>query len=155
MTGTPGHINSMATCIHHFLKAHPPETLRPGDVLITNDPWQTAGQLHDLTVITPAFRRGRLTAFFGNTCHAVDIGGRGHQTMTVRFRPDRPVLYSPLYDRVRFQASGLLGGWPGAKGEFCLDGRQDLHPEEQRLSAVWPQAPRLRARRSSSGSCIP
>jgi N-methylhydantoinase B len=77
VTGTPGHINSMATCIHHFLKVYPPEALRPGDVLVTNDPWQTAGQLHDLTLITPAFRRGRLVAFFGNTCHAVDIGGRG------------------------------------------------------------------------------
>ena len=38
VTGTPGHINSMATCIHHFLAVYPAETLRPGDVLITNDP---------------------------------------------------------------------------------------------------------------------
>lgn len=77
VTGTPGHINSMATSIHHFLAAYPLDTLRPGDVLITNDPWQTAGQLHDLTIITPAFRGHRPIAFFGNTCHAVDIGGRG------------------------------------------------------------------------------
>lgn len=78
VTGTPGHINSMATCIHHFLAVYPPETLRPGDVLITNDPHKTSGQLHDFTVITPIFdQRDTLVAFFGSTCHAIDIGGRG------------------------------------------------------------------------------
>ncbi len=102
VTGTPGHINSMATCIHHFLKAYPPETLRPGDVLITNDPWQTAGQLHDLTVITPAFRRGRLTAFFGNTCHAVDIGGRGLSADARQvFEEGIAIPITKLYDRGR------------------------------------------------------
>ena len=38
VTGTPGHINSMALCLRHILAAHPVESLRPGDVLITNDP---------------------------------------------------------------------------------------------------------------------
>jgi len=43
LTGTPGHINAMATGVRHFLKAYPAKSLLPGDVLITNDPWQTAG----------------------------------------------------------------------------------------------------------------
>ncbi len=77
VTGTPGHINSLATGMRHFLAAHPPETLEPGDVLITNDPWMTSGQLNDLSVVTPVFRHGQLIGFFGNTCHAIDIGGRG------------------------------------------------------------------------------
>jgi N-methylhydantoinase B len=78
VTGTPGHINSMATCIHHFLAVYPAETLKPGDVLITNDPQKTSGQLHDFTVISPIFdASGGLIAFFGSTCHAIDIGGRG------------------------------------------------------------------------------
>lgn len=77
VTGTPGHINSMATCMGHFLGAFPAESLRPGDVLVTNDPWKTASQLNDITVITPVFRAQRPVAFFGNTCHALDIGGRG------------------------------------------------------------------------------
>ncbi|MGH8912046.1 MAG: hydantoinase B/oxoprolinase family protein, partial [Acidimicrobiia bacterium] len=55
VTGTPGHINSLATSMHHFLAAYPEETLHPGDVLITNDPWQTSGQLNDLSVVTPVF----------------------------------------------------------------------------------------------------
>jgi N-methylhydantoinase B len=45
--------------------------------LITNDPWQTSGQLNDLSVVTPVFNGGRVIGFFGNTCHAMDIGGRG------------------------------------------------------------------------------
>lgn len=77
VTGTPGHINSMATGVVHFLAAFPAETLAPGDVLITNDPWKTASQLNDLTVVTPVFKNDRLIAFFANTCHALDIGGRG------------------------------------------------------------------------------
>ncbi len=74
--GTPGHINAMATGMHHFVAAYPPETLEPGDVLLTNDPWQTAGQINDITVATPVFRNGRLVAWFASCCHAPDIGGR-------------------------------------------------------------------------------
>ncbi|AGM09271.1 hydantoinase B/oxoprolinase family protein [Amycolatopsis keratiniphila] len=74
--GTPGHINAMATGMHHFVAAYPPETLAPGDVLLTNDPWQTAGQINDITIATPVFLRGRLVAWFASCCHAPDIGGR-------------------------------------------------------------------------------
>ncbi|HEX9123186.1 MAG TPA: hydantoinase B/oxoprolinase family protein [Actinomycetota bacterium] len=77
VTGTPGHINSLATSMVHFLHEFPPETIVPGDILITNDPWKTSGQLNDLSVVTPAFRDGKLVGFFGNCCHAMDIGGRG------------------------------------------------------------------------------
>ena len=77
VTGTPGHINPMATCMHHFLAKYPAGSLRPGDVLITNDPWKTASQLNDITIVTPIFKGERLVALFGNCCHALDIGGRG------------------------------------------------------------------------------
>jgi N-methylhydantoinase B len=65
----------MATGVRHFLTAYPPETLQPGDVLLTNDPWQTSGQVNDITVVTPVFLGERPIAFFANTCHAADIGG--------------------------------------------------------------------------------
>ena len=76
LSGTPGHINAMATSMKHFLAAFPPDKLDPGDVLITNDPWQTAGQINDITITTPIFRHGKLVALFANTCHSADIGGR-------------------------------------------------------------------------------
>jgi len=75
VTGTPGHINSMALAQRHFLAAYPLERLRPGDVLITNDPWKTSGHLNDVTISTPIFRGEECVAFFASTCHAIDIGG--------------------------------------------------------------------------------
>jgi N-methylhydantoinase B len=75
-TGTPGHINAMATCMRHFMAAYPERSLEQGDVLITNDPWMTAGQINDVTLVTPIFTDGRVVAYFANTCHMLDIGGR-------------------------------------------------------------------------------
>jgi N-methylhydantoinase B len=74
--GTPGHINAMATGMQHIVSSYPPERLSEGDVLITNDPWMTAGQINDLTVATPVFRDGEVVAWFANCCHSPDIGGR-------------------------------------------------------------------------------
>lgn len=76
-TGTPGHINSMANAMRHFIEAYAPETLEAGDVLITNNPHQTSGQLHDFTVMTPVFHEERVVAFVGSLCHLTDVGGRG------------------------------------------------------------------------------
>jgi N-methylhydantoinase B len=76
ISGTPGHINAMATSMKYFLAAFPPDKLAAGDVLITNDPWMTAGQINDITITTPLFKNGRLVALFANTCHSADIGGR-------------------------------------------------------------------------------
>jgi N-methylhydantoinase B len=76
-SGTPGQINSMAICVPNFLEAFPPGQLQPGDALITNHPWKTAGHLNDITVLTPVFRGDRLVGFFGSCAHSLDIGGRG------------------------------------------------------------------------------
>jgi N-methylhydantoinase B len=75
--GTPGQINSMATCIGNFLAVYPHDRLYPGDVMISNDPWQTSGHLNDVTVVTPVFRGDALIAFVGACAQVVDIGGRG------------------------------------------------------------------------------
>ena len=77
VTGTPGHINSLAAAGKHFIEAFPTQTLDPGDVLITNDPWLSAGHFFDITVMVPAFHKGRLVGFFGSTIHHTDIGGYG------------------------------------------------------------------------------
>ncbi len=75
VTGTPGHINSMALAMKHFLAEYPLDALRPGDVLITNDPWKTSGHLNDVTICSPVFRGDDCVAFFASTCHTADIGG--------------------------------------------------------------------------------
>lgn len=77
VTGTPGHVNSMARSVGHFLDRFPVEEMVDGDVFLTNDPWKGTGHLHDFTFLTPCFRNGSLVALFASTCHVVDIGGRG------------------------------------------------------------------------------
>ena len=77
VTGTPGHINAMAEGVIHFINKHPVDSMEPGDAFITNDPWLTSGHYHDITVVTPTFHNGKVIALFANTCHVVDIGGRG------------------------------------------------------------------------------
>ncbi len=77
VTGTPGHVNSMMEAVGHFLAKFPTESMNPGDHYITNDPWMGTGHLHDLTVVTPAFRRGAIVGLFANTAHVIDVGGLG------------------------------------------------------------------------------
>jgi N-methylhydantoinase B len=77
VTGTPGHVNSMANGVKHFLDVFPLAGMKPGDHYITNDPWLTSGHLHDITVVTPSFHRGVAVGLFANTIHVVDIGGLG------------------------------------------------------------------------------
>jgi len=77
VTGTPGHVNSMAESVGHFLAKFPAASMKPGDHYITNDPWLATGHLHDLTVVSPAFRGGKIVGLFANTAHIIDIGGLG------------------------------------------------------------------------------
>ena len=86
VTGTPGHVNAMAASVGKFLQRHPVATLQPGDVLLTNDPWDGTGHLNDFTVVTPVFGNGACVALFASTSHIADVGGRG-------FGPDANDLF--------------------------------------------------------------
>jgi N-methylhydantoinase B len=77
VTGTPGHVNTMAVAVAHFLQRFPLESLTAGDVLVTNDPWMGTGHLFDFVVVTPVFMDQRPVALFASTCHTIDVGGRG------------------------------------------------------------------------------
>jgi len=77
VTGTPGHVNSMAAAVGHFITDIGIENMYEGDVLITNDPWKGTGHLHDITIVTPAYYKAKLIGFLACTCHVVDIGGIG------------------------------------------------------------------------------
>ncbi|WP_439574485.1 hydantoinase B/oxoprolinase family protein [Phreatobacter sp.] len=77
VTGTPGHVNSMAESVKHFVRVFPVETMKQGDIYITNDPWMGTGHLNDFVLTTPAFHRGKLVGLFSCTSHLMDIGGIG------------------------------------------------------------------------------
>lgn len=86
VTGTPGHVNAMAAAVGKFLTVHPLASLAPGDVLITNDPWDGTGHLNDFTAVTPVFKDGHPVGLFAATSHIADVGGRG-------FGPDAGDLF--------------------------------------------------------------
>ena len=77
MTGTPGHVNTMAKAVKHFFTHYPPSAMKAGDVYITNDPWQGTGHLFDYVMMTPVFLGKKLVAYFASTCHLIDVGGIG------------------------------------------------------------------------------
>jgi 5-oxoprolinase (ATP-hydrolysing)/N-methylhydantoinase A len=66
---------TLPRAVKALLARYPAETLRPGDVLVTNDPWLCAGHLFDIAVVTPVFRAGRLVGLMGTVGHVSDIGG--------------------------------------------------------------------------------
>jgi len=77
VTGTPGHVNTMAETVANFMAAIPRDEMFEGDTYVTNDPWLGTGHLHDITMVSPSFLGGELVAFFACTAHVVDVGGRG------------------------------------------------------------------------------
>ena len=77
LIGTPGHINSLGAAAENLIREIPVDELNDGDVLITNDPWMSAGHFFDITILTPIFRFDRLIGFCGSTIHHTDIGGYG------------------------------------------------------------------------------
>nr|WP_320136120.1 hydantoinase B/oxoprolinase family protein [uncultured Amphritea sp.] len=91
VTGTPGHINTMAESVGHFLEHYSLEEMHPEDVYLTNDPWKAAGHLNDFMLVRPCFHDGNLVGFTSCTSHLADIGGLG-------FGPDgTDVLDEGLY----------------------------------------------------------
>jgi N-methylhydantoinase B len=77
VTGTPGHVNTMAEAVGHFIAEIGRDNMFPGDTYVTNDPWLGTGHLHDITMVSPSFLGDRLVGFFACTAHVVDVGGRG------------------------------------------------------------------------------
>ena len=77
VTGTPGHINTMAESVKYFLGAFPLETMRPGDTYLTNDPWLGSGHLNDFVLVQPTFLRGKPVGLVSCTSHLIDLGGLG------------------------------------------------------------------------------
>ena len=108
VTGTPGHVNAMAAAVGKFLTVHPLASLAPGDVLITNDPWDGTGHLNDFTAVTPVFKDGHPVGLFAATSHIADVGGRG-------FGPDAGDLFE---EGLRIPIMKLFDG--GARNEALM-----------------------------------
>jgi 5-oxoprolinase (ATP-hydrolysing)/N-methylhydantoinase A len=90
---------TLTRCVKALLEHFPAETLKPGDVLVTNDPWLCAGHLFDIALVTPVFRDGRVVTLMGTVGHVADIGGI-KDALGAREMYDEGVLIPPmkLYD---------------------------------------------------------
>lgn len=77
VTGTPGHVNTMAESVRYFLEKYRPEDMHPEDVYLTNDPWKAAGHLNDFMLVRPCFHNEVLVGYTSCTSHLADLGGLG------------------------------------------------------------------------------
>jgi N-methylhydantoinase B len=61
--------------VKELLKHFPPKNLKPGDVLVSNNPWWIMGHLNDIAIVCPIFYRRKLVGFAECIAHMGDIGG--------------------------------------------------------------------------------
>jgi N-methylhydantoinase B len=73
---TAGFLGIVPEVMRNFLGKFPASSLKPGDVIITNDPWVASGHLIDVSVASPIFRNGKLVAYTLCIVHHLDMGGR-------------------------------------------------------------------------------
>lgn len=77
VTGTPGHVNTMAEAVKTLRACFPIRDMRPGDIFMTNDPWIASGHLNDLLLLMPVFYCNQIVGFTSCTSHLADLGGQG------------------------------------------------------------------------------
>jgi N-methylhydantoinase B len=124
----PSFIGTLPATVKHFLDAFPARSLRPGDVMITNDPWMGTGHIHDVNIAMPIFHRRRLVAFAAVVSHMPDIGGR------IRNAGIREIFEEGLQiPRLKL----IEGGRPN-QAVFEMIGRNVRVPE-QTLGDLWAQ----------------
>jgi len=73
---TAGFLGIVPEVMRNFIRKFPPETLQPGDTIITNDPWMASGHLIDVSVAAPIYHGSRLVGYTLCIVHHLDMGGR-------------------------------------------------------------------------------
>ena len=74
----PVFIGTAPRTLKYMLQKFPPETLGPGDVICTNDPWMGTGHMFDISVMRPVFSKANvLVGYTMSITHLPDVGGIG------------------------------------------------------------------------------
>ncbi len=71
----PVHLGSMVEQVPQAVRTYGAENLRPGDAIITNDPYPSGVHLNDVSLISPVHHAGELLGYVANLAHHVDVGG--------------------------------------------------------------------------------
>ena len=74
-TCMPLFVTCMPRTIGLITEIYPVESFKPGDIVMTNDPWLGAGHKSDVALIAPVFKGGEVVAFIGTILHVADVGG--------------------------------------------------------------------------------
>ena len=98
------------------------ENLRPGDVLMVNDPYRAGNHVNDICFIRPVFHDGEIVTFIALRAHQLDMGGivpAGFSAMKkdvyenglvippmLIYRDDEPIhhSYHLIFDNARYAA---------------------------------------------------
>ena len=76
-TGFPIHVTTMPFQLRGLIDGIGPDNIKPGDVLMTNDPFLGGTHLPDVLLVRPLFWEGELYGYLCNRGHWADIGGMG------------------------------------------------------------------------------
>ncbi|MCE0762085.1 hydantoinase B/oxoprolinase family protein [Pseudonocardia kujensis] len=68
-------LGTMGDAVRNTVIEYGPENLRPGDVLICNDPYRTGTHVNDVLFIHPVFRDDKIVSFVNIRAHQLDMGG--------------------------------------------------------------------------------
>ena len=130
--GIPSFIATLPATVRHMLAQFGAESMREGDVFLTNDPWIGTGHLPDVCLVKPLFHRGRLVAFAATTSHVPDIGGQ------VRSIAPRDIFEEGLHiPPVRFLHAGT------ADALLVTLIRGNVRTPDQTMGDIWAQVAAL------------
>lgn len=71
----PLHLGAMPFAVDWAFSELALDSLGPGDVILSNDPYRGGSHLPDFTMMAPVFHAGEPVAICANRAHQVDVGG--------------------------------------------------------------------------------
>jgi N-methylhydantoinase B len=71
----PLFLGTMSDAVRNTVVEFGPENLKPGDVLVCNDPYRIGTHVNDTLFVRPVFHEGKIITFFAFMAHMIDMGG--------------------------------------------------------------------------------
>ncbi len=118
----PVHLGAMPLSVQSALRRFP--ELRPGDVVVLNDPYAGGSHLPDITMVSPVYVKGHLLGFVASRAHHADVGGMTPGSMPLAREIFQEGLLLPP---VKIQEGGHLN-----EAVVDLIVRNSRTPEERR-----------------------
>ena len=108
----PVHLGAMPTAVEAAMRAVRPTSthLRPGDIVILNDPYLGGTHLPDITMVSPVFVGRAIAGFVASRAHHADVGGISPGSMPLAEELIQEGVIIPpikLYERGRLNQAVL------------------------------------------------